>query len=82
MAECEFDSKNKCDPLTTSCVEEEGSYSCDCLPGYETTQLSGRNEGKDDSAEYTCNGTSWGGVDVWWWLWSVTVFVAVLALFT
>ena len=32
--ECADKSTNKCDLTTTTCVNNEGSYSCSCKPGY------------------------------------------------
>ena len=32
--ECANASENKCDLTTTTCVNNEGSYSCACKPGY------------------------------------------------
>ena len=53
VAECEFDSKNECDLSKSTCVEEEGSYSCDCLAGYEHPS----DIDIGDVANQICNGT-------------------------
>ena len=46
--ECAHNSTNQCNTTTTRCVNEPGSYSCSCLPGFY-----------GPAGSLSCNGSYW-----------------------